>query len=149
MVSKRKPIQWHSFHSDFTKAFIRTLTVPKRGTFGTPQKNTYFPSSQSPASLKFNSKIHLTFIKFEFLFQFYFHFSCRCVQNHDHYTLLNLVNAVKYHISVESLLEIIQRKNNIDFLISVLWHIIHHQLLMVRITLRSMQRKKWIRASTQ
>ena len=27
----------------------------------------------------------------------------QCVQNHDHYTLLNLVNAVKYHISVSGI----------------------------------------------
>ena len=50
---------------DFKKAFIRTLTVPKHGTFGTPQKNTFFPSSRSPASLKFNSKIH-TYLESKF-----------------------------------------------------------------------------------
>ena len=32
-------------------------------------------------------------------------FRSRCVQNHDHYTLLNLVNAVKYHISVITFLK--------------------------------------------
>ena len=59
---------------DFKKAFIRTLTAPKHGTFGTPQKNTFFPSSRSPASLKFNSKI-LNSLKCKFFFFFKLCFS--------------------------------------------------------------------------
>ena len=39
----------------------------------------------------------------------------RCVQNHDHYTLLNLVNAVKYHISVREANHIIFLSSNLHF----------------------------------
>ena len=53
-----------------------------------------FPFSIFQSIFLFPYRIYISNIHVPYIFW------CRCVQNHDHYTLLNLVNAVKYHISV-------------------------------------------------